>query len=513
MCEHSIVPITTHEKFRCKKVFIVIIILLLAGNSFSQVGISNVAITPHTSSVLELRSTTTGFLPPRMTTTERNAVSSPATGLMIYNTTTSELNSYNGAAWQSSGTVNLTGDVTSVGSVTAIAANAIVTSDILNSNVTYAKIQNVSAASKILGRVTAGAGVIEEISVTGTGNVVMAITPTLTGVPSAPTAAAATSTTQLATTAFVTTADNLKANVASPTLTGVPAAPTAAAATNTTQLATTAFVTTADNLKANIASPTFTGVPAAPTAAAATNTTQLATTSFVTTADNLKANAASPVLTGVPEAPTAAPATNTTQLATTAFVTTADNLKANLASPTFTGVVTAPTPAAGTNTTQLATTAFVTAEGNLPNACFSSSITQLVTATTTAKLITFETDEVINSITHSITINPSRITIQVTGTYLITFSASLAGGVADSDIWLRQNGVDVARSNTRLHYLSTDTKVMTVTFLVTATTSDYFELVHSSTNLSGGPTAFPAGTNPTRPAIPSIILTINKISD
>lgn len=41
------------------------------------------------------------------------------------------------------------------------------------------------------------------------------------------------------------TALDLKANLASPTLTGTPAAPTAAAATNTTQVATTAFVTTA----------------------------------------------------------------------------------------------------------------------------------------------------------------------------------------------------------------------------------------------------------------------------
>lgn len=47
--------------------------------------------------------------------------------------------------------------------------------------------------------------------------------------------------------------DALKANLASPTFTGTPAAPTASAGTNTTQIATTAFVTTADNLKANIA--------------------------------------------------------------------------------------------------------------------------------------------------------------------------------------------------------------------------------------------------------------------
>jgi len=55
------------------------------------------------------------------------------------------------------------------------------------------------------------------------------------------------------------TALDLKSNIASPTFTGVPTAPTATAATSTTQLATTAFVTTADNLKANLANPTFTG--------------------------------------------------------------------------------------------------------------------------------------------------------------------------------------------------------------------------------------------------------------
>ena len=70
----------------------------------------------------------------------------------------------------------------------------------------------------------------------------------------------------------------------SPALTGVPTAPTAAADTNSTQIATTAYADTIKALKANIASPTFTGVPAAPTAAPGTNTTQLATTAFTTAA-------------------------------------------------------------------------------------------------------------------------------------------------------------------------------------------------------------------------------------
>jgi len=72
--------------------------------------------------------------------------------------------------------------------------------------------------------------------------------PTFTGTPTLPTGtiattqAAADSTTAVATTAFVTTADNLKAPLASPTFTGTPAAPTATAGTSTTQVATTAFV-------------------------------------------------------------------------------------------------------------------------------------------------------------------------------------------------------------------------------------------------------------------------------
>lgn len=112
---------------------------------------------------------------------------------------------------------------------------------------------------------------------------------------------------------------DLKANIASPTLTGIPAAPTAAPGTNTTQLATTAFVDAAAASKAPLASPTFTGIPAAPTAAPGTNTTQIATTAFAKALGDTKAPLDAPALTGIPTAATAALGTNTTQLATTAF--------------------------------------------------------------------------------------------------------------------------------------------------------------------------------------------------
>ena len=96
----------------------------------------------------------------------------------------------------------------------------------------------------------------------------------------------------------IQTASATKANIASAQLTGIPVAPTAASGTSTTQLATTAFVTAVDVLKAPLASPALTGVPVAPTAAADTNTTQLATTAFVTTEANLKADLAGAAFTG-----------------------------------------------------------------------------------------------------------------------------------------------------------------------------------------------------------------------
>jgi hypothetical protein len=55
--------------------------------------------TPSASSILDLTSTTRGFLPPRMTTAQRDAIATPATGLQVVNTTTGELNMYNGSSW------------------------------------------------------------------------------------------------------------------------------------------------------------------------------------------------------------------------------------------------------------------------------------------------------------------------------------------------------------------------------------------------------------------------------
>ena len=53
----------------------------------------------HTSAILEGSSTTKGFLPPRMTTTQKNAIATPASGLIVYDETTNKLACYNGTTW------------------------------------------------------------------------------------------------------------------------------------------------------------------------------------------------------------------------------------------------------------------------------------------------------------------------------------------------------------------------------------------------------------------------------
>jgi hypothetical protein len=151
-----------------------------------------------------------------------------------------------------------------------------------------------------------------------------------------------------------------KAPLASPTFTGTPASTTASVDTSTTQIATTAYVT------GQAASATS---PINGTAATGTSL-KYARQDHVHGSDTSRAKLASPTLTGVPLSTTASIDTNTTQVATTAFVvgqgylksTSASTTYAPLASPTLTGVPAAPTATLGTNTTQIATTAFVKAE-------------------------------------------------------------------------------------------------------------------------------------------------------
>ena len=77
---------------------------LIASSAYLTLSNGGVSIgatlnTTNTSAILDVTSTTKGFLPPRMTTTQKNNISSPAAGLVVYDSTTNKLCCYNGSTW------------------------------------------------------------------------------------------------------------------------------------------------------------------------------------------------------------------------------------------------------------------------------------------------------------------------------------------------------------------------------------------------------------------------------
>jgi len=99
--------------------------LLREGLALFTDNAANTNITGSASAVLQANSTTKGFLPPRMTTTEKNAISSPATGLQVYDTTLGSLNVYNGTSWIALGAGGGGGGMAIGGSITSATAGSV----------------------------------------------------------------------------------------------------------------------------------------------------------------------------------------------------------------------------------------------------------------------------------------------------------------------------------------------------------------------------------------------------
>src|SRR4051812_19324431 len=82
-----------------KYLFFLLMVSVISQMSSSQnIGIGT--LTPHSSAMLDVSSTTRGFLTPRMSQDQRNLIASPATGLLIYQTdNTPGYYFYSGSAW------------------------------------------------------------------------------------------------------------------------------------------------------------------------------------------------------------------------------------------------------------------------------------------------------------------------------------------------------------------------------------------------------------------------------
>ena len=92
-------------KSTLKSIFILLTIIncSLINNVAAQISINSDGATPDASAMLDVSSASKGILIPRMTTAERTTITSPATGLMVYDTDESAFWYYNGTAWTAIG--------------------------------------------------------------------------------------------------------------------------------------------------------------------------------------------------------------------------------------------------------------------------------------------------------------------------------------------------------------------------------------------------------------------------
>ena len=77
--------------------FLILILGLSKYSPAQNVGIGTT--TPNTSAMLDVQSTSKGLLPPRMTSLQRDAISGPTPGLIIFNTDTQSIEVFTNAGW------------------------------------------------------------------------------------------------------------------------------------------------------------------------------------------------------------------------------------------------------------------------------------------------------------------------------------------------------------------------------------------------------------------------------
>ena len=153
-----------------------------------------------------------------------------------------------------------------------------------------------------------------------------------------------------------------------------------------------------------------------------------------------------------------------------------------------------------------------------PNGQFTSTLDQTIASTTTAYNITFNNTEVSQDIT---LVSGYQITTAKAGRYNFQFSiqfANLANSTETADVWFHHNGIDIPRSNSRFGMAARKNPstpfycIGTVNLLVDMAAGDNVSLQWSATNTDVSIQADPAGTSPTRPVLPSVILTATFVS-
>ena len=156
---------------------------------------------------------------------------------------------------------------------------------------------------------------------------------------------------------------------------------------------------------------------------------------------------------------------------------------------------------------------------NAPYGAFQDSTDQVAANTTTAYAITFDTTDFSNGVTLS---NSSRLNVSQSGIYNVQFSiqfTNTTNASQDVDVWFRKNGTNIDKSNSRFGFAPRKGAgdpfhtIAAMNFFVSMNANDYVEIMWRTTDVGVSIEQYAAGTSPTRPAVPSTIVTLSFVSN
>jgi len=156
---------------------------------------------------------------------------------------------------------------------------------------------------------------------------------------------------------------------------------------------------------------------------------------------------------------------------------------------------------------------------NNPYGAFQDSTNQVAANTTTAYAVTFNTTDFSNGVTMA---SGSRITVADAGIWNLQFSiqfTNTTNSSQDVDVWFRVNGTNAANSNSRFGFAPRKSAgdpyhtIAAMNYFLSLNATDYVEIMWRPTDVGVSIEKYPAGTTPTRPAVPSAIVTMSFVSN
>jgi len=156
---------------------------------------------------------------------------------------------------------------------------------------------------------------------------------------------------------------------------------------------------------------------------------------------------------------------------------------------------------------------------NNPHGAFQDSTDQVAANTTTAYAVTFNTTDFSNGVTIA---SGSRITVADYGIWNLQFSiqfTNTTNASQDVDVWFRVNGTNSANSNSRFGFAPRKGVgdpyhiIAAMNYFLTLNATDYVEIMWRPTDIGVTIEQYAAGTTPTRPAVPSAIVTMSFVSN